>query len=63
MHFSQGDIFETEGTAARLFGYIESGSFRYSTSGYHIQPLWQKGDRGMGSFSQFSKKFSSHVTF
>ena len=29
MHFSAGDIFETEGAAARLFGYIESGSFHY----------------------------------
>ena len=27
MHFSVNDIFETEGAAARLFGYIESGSF------------------------------------
>ena len=29
MHFSHGDIFEAEGAAARLFGYIESGSFHY----------------------------------
>ena len=29
MHYSAGDIFETEGAAARLFGYIESGSFHY----------------------------------
>ena len=34
MHFSAGDIFETEGTAARLFGYIESGSFRYLVRNY-----------------------------
>ena len=34
MYFSQGDIFETEGTAARLFGYIESGSFRYLVRNY-----------------------------
>ena len=29
MHFSHGDIFEAEGASARLFGYIESGSFHY----------------------------------
>ena len=29
MHFSVNDIFEAEGAAAHLFGYIESGSFRY----------------------------------
>ena len=29
MHFSHGAIFEAEGAAARLFGYIESGSFQY----------------------------------
>ena len=29
MHFSHGDIFEAEGAAASLFGYIESGSFHY----------------------------------
>ena len=29
MHFSQGDIFEAEGAAARLFGYVERGSFKY----------------------------------
>ena len=34
MYFSQGDIFETEGTAARLFGYIESGSFYYLVRNY-----------------------------
>ena len=34
MHFSAGDIFETEGTAARLFGYIESGSFHYLVRNY-----------------------------
>ena len=34
MHFSAGDIFETEGTAARKFGYIESGSFRYLVRNY-----------------------------
>ena len=34
MHFSKGDIFETEGAAARLFGYIESGSFRYLVRNY-----------------------------
>ena len=34
MHFSHGDIFETEGTAARLFGYIESGSFHYLVRNY-----------------------------
>ena len=34
MHFSAGDIFETEGAAARLFGYIESGSFRYPVRNY-----------------------------
>ena len=33
-HFSAGDIFETEGTAARKFGYIESGSFRYLVRNY-----------------------------
>ena len=34
MHFSAGDIYETEGAAARLFGYIESGSFRYLVRNY-----------------------------
>lgn len=34
MHFSAGDIFETEGAAARLFGYIESGSFHYLVRNY-----------------------------
>ncbi len=34
MHFSHGDIFEAEGTAARLFGYIESGSFHYLVRNY-----------------------------
>ena len=34
MHFSTGDIFEAEGAAARLFGYIESGSFRYLVRNY-----------------------------
>ena len=34
MHFSHGDIFETEGAAARLFGYIESGSFHYLVRNY-----------------------------
>ena len=34
MHFSVDDIFETEGTAARLFGYIENGSFRYLVRNY-----------------------------
>lgn len=34
MHFSAGDIFETEGAAARLFGYIESGSFHYLVRKY-----------------------------
>ena len=34
MHFSHGDIFETEGTAARRFGYIESGSFHYLVRNY-----------------------------
>ena len=34
MHFSQGDNFETEGAATRLFGYIESGSFRYLVRNY-----------------------------
>ena len=34
MHFSHGDIYETEGAAARLFGYIESGSFRYLVRNY-----------------------------
>ena len=34
MHFSHGDIFEAEGAAARLFGYIESGSFRYLVRNY-----------------------------
>ena len=34
MHFSQGDIFEAEGAAARLFGYIENGSFLYLVRNY-----------------------------
>lgn len=34
MHFSHGDIFEAEGAATRLFGYIESGSFRYLVRNY-----------------------------
>ena len=34
MHFSVNDIFETEGAAARLFGYIESGSFHYLVRNY-----------------------------
>ena len=34
MHFSHGDIFEAEGAAARLFGYIESGSFHYLVRNY-----------------------------
>ena len=34
MHFSHGDIFEAEGAAARLFGYIESGSFHYLVCNY-----------------------------
>ena len=34
MHFSAGEIYETEGTAARLFGYIESGSFHYLVRNY-----------------------------
>ena len=34
MHFSHGDIFETEGTAASRFGYIESGSFHYLVRNY-----------------------------
>ena len=34
MHFSHGDIFEAEGAAARLFGYIESGSFHYLVRKY-----------------------------
>ena len=34
MHFSHGDIFEAEGAAAPLFGYIESGSFRYLVRNY-----------------------------
>ena len=34
MHFSHGDIFEAEGTAARLLGYIESGSFHYLVRNY-----------------------------
>lgn len=34
MHYSAGDIFEAEGAAARLFGYIESGSFRYLVRNY-----------------------------
>ena len=34
MHFSHGDIFEAEGAAARRFGYIESGSFRYLVRNY-----------------------------
>jgi hypothetical protein len=29
MHSSQGDIFENEGVAARLFGYIKSDSFHH----------------------------------
>ena len=34
MHFSVNDIFETEGAAARLFGYIKSGSFHYLVRNY-----------------------------
>ncbi len=34
MYFSVNDIFETEGAAARLFGYIESGSFHYLVRNY-----------------------------
>ena len=34
MHFSHGDIFEAEGVAARLFGYIENGSFHYLVRNY-----------------------------
>ena len=34
MHFSHGDIFEAEGAAARRFGYIESGGFRYLVRNY-----------------------------
>jgi CRP-like cAMP-binding protein len=34
MHFSTGDIFEAEGAAARLFGYIESGSIHYLVRNY-----------------------------
>lgn len=34
MHFSHGDIFETEGAAASRFGYIESGSFHYLVRNY-----------------------------
>ena len=34
MHFSVNDIFETEGAASRLFGYIESGSFHYHVRNY-----------------------------
>ena len=34
MHFSHGDIFEAEGAAARLCGYIESGSFHYLVRNY-----------------------------
>ena len=34
MHYLAGDIFETEGAAARLFGYIESGSFHYLVRNY-----------------------------
>ena len=34
MHFSKGDIFEAEGAAARLFGYIENGSFHYLVRNY-----------------------------
>ncbi len=34
MHFSHGDIFEAEGAAVRLFGYIESGSFHYLVRNY-----------------------------
>jgi len=34
MHFSHGDIFEAEGAAARLFGYIESGSFQFLIRNY-----------------------------
>ena len=34
MHFSHGDIFEAEGAAARLFGYIECGSFHYLVCNY-----------------------------
>ena len=34
MHFSAGDIFEAEGAAARLFGYIENGNFHYLVCNY-----------------------------
>ena len=29
MHYDRGAMLEAEGTAARLFGYVESGSFHY----------------------------------
>ena len=32
--YCHGDIFEAEGAAARLFGYIESGSFHYLVRNY-----------------------------
>ena len=45
MHFSHGDIFEAEGAATRLFGYIESGSFHYLVRNYEggesMVGIWQ----------------------
>ena len=34
MHYERGAVLEAEGTAARLFGYIESGSFHYLVRNY-----------------------------
>ena len=34
MHYDRGAVLEAEGTAARLFGYIESGSFHYLVRNY-----------------------------
>ncbi len=34
MHYDRGAVLEAEGTAARLFGYIESGSIHYLVRNY-----------------------------
>ena len=34
MHYERGAVLEAEGTAARLFGYIESGSIHYLVRNY-----------------------------
>lgn len=34
MHYDRGAVLEAKGTAARLFGYIENGSFHYLVRNY-----------------------------